>query len=90
MGKYGSGDKTQAIGIVDSYAFHEDGSVPTLPEGLKTLEHRAGMVVVVVGILFGLIVARGREESLTTARAGRGRMGTQQPRRPQLQASMGV
>jgi hypothetical protein len=59
MGKYGSGDKTQPIGIVVSYAFREDGSVPTLPEGLKTLEHRAGIVVVVVavGVLFGLIVA---------------------------------
>jgi hypothetical protein len=38
MGKYGNGDKTQPIGIVDSYAFREDGSVPTFPEGLKTLE----------------------------------------------------
>jgi hypothetical protein len=46
MGKYRNGNTTQPIGIVDPYAFREDGSVPTFPEGLKTLKHGAGIVVV--------------------------------------------
>jgi hypothetical protein len=41
MGKYRNGNKTQPIGIIDSYAFREDGRAPTFPEGLKALEHGA-------------------------------------------------